>query len=432
MDDTEIVPSMLKCFVYPGPNHLFLSVGIFHVVELAERFHVTVLLEEFQDNAIPQRVLQALKTKNVTIIFFKRSRLLDKHRSFKTFAKNIPFDSFEFFLTDNDIGELNVYLAREAQRNRCPVFCYQTGACLGDIKEEFLNLIKIHGGRWAHKRGMPEWIGRLHYYSQRLMRHYWNYWLAPMLVGELPFRGKSSMFLRTGWWCKRDGDRVFVYEDAVKDYCLRDGLSKTRINLIAPPSSLDISQEFFDECYSPQGLIEKSILLLVDWPNKSLGAEVNVGAKLVEQTSIIAHYLQRVLPDVPLLIKPHPSLMNEVSFLGDLKTLLNDITNAQIVDPQRNAIELISSSRMVIGEQSTLLGLAQNLGRVPVISVGFVGSIDNRAFAEVYGTHCFKSVVDLLKIDISTLPYHHLERNQNLDSLGEVVKNMILTPSTDR
>lgn len=388
--------------VYPGPVHLFLSYGIFRVVELARNFSITVVLEDDALREIPSRIRALLSERGIEFVQVERKRFRKKHLVYRQSALALFSDPSDFLLIDNDMGEFNVYLSREAKRRGCPVICYQTGLSLGDFRDDYYHAVEILGEKWANRHSLPQSAGRLYLRLSLRLRHAWHYWVAPLSIGLAPFPGKSSIYLRTARSCHRDGDIVLVFEPHLRERYVKDGIAADRVRLVRHPlSSLD-ARSFFEDCY-PGNEVDGGILILVDWPMRGSTDNRSTMERIVGNVERLVAHIVNQLPDVRVWIKPHPAMFGDAEFLELLNTSVGKFARAKLVDPAVNALNYLSAVRLTVGERSSVLDIAQHIGEGAVVAVGISGSLKDNSNVQDAGLHVFPDLEDILAADLSGL-----------------------------
>lgn len=416
--------------IHPGPAHLFLSVGIYYVATLAEIAQVTVVLLKRDREALPQEVVKILDEKGVRLTVIDNRRLLEKHRIFTRETARLFETKFDHLLIDNDMGELNVYLTRAAKRCGCPVTCFQTGASIGPIRNDYIYTLRVLGGRWAKDRNLPAWVGRRFMATDMHLRHFWQYWVAPLLCGKRPFMGKSSLYLRTALNGHRDGERQIVYDTGLRDLYLAEGMTADRIHLIEHPLLDPLSQEIFYRLHGAAGGDE--VVVFVDFPQIKRNDITDISDETVMQTGKIIGHVRSCIPTASIVLKAHPALSGDVKLIEGLKALTREFACAKLIDTTIDGASLIPRAKFVIGQQTTLLDLARNLGQFVVISVGYSQDLPNGPFRENHGIHCFRDVPAFLKCDLPNLTTSREFDQTEMDDFRSLVTTMKLLSERNR
>ena len=209
---------------------------------------------------------------------------------------------------------------------------------------------------------------------------------------------------------RRDGEFLLIYEPGAAAVMVREGVPANKIVNIGHPLLRPSGKLLFEEIFPRTGALElDSTLLLVDFlaDIDSAGSKTEMDvdasvAQICEATLGLTEALSRNYSQV--LIKPHPALGRFPALVAELKRTIGKIPRAVFVEPQVNALALLSGVRAVVGEESSVLKLARYLPGLLIVSVNFSGSGTRRPFhASEAGMVVFDSWRELVDLDFHSL-----------------------------
>lgn len=394
-------PSALLC---SGPNHLFVSIGAFYAAELAETCRVTVLLHEYGRAAITDRVMAALHKRDIRIRWIPDRRRLAKHRTNQELVTHVIEETRPALaLLDDDMGEFNIVLAEAAKEHGARVVCFQTGAAGENFRDGYLYAVDVLGPALAARHGLPRFLGRWRMIAISHLKHHWHYHAGPFLAAGRMYRGASSLFLRTGAPCQRDGEAWLVYEPGAPEIYRAWGTPPSRVIPVHHPLRRPAGRAMFDDI-APDVVAEESpaAVVLFDLPLEPAGdADQNHAAQAVAAAGALAQELSRFHGRI--LVKPHPALAGMPELLERLADAMRPYPGTVLLEPRIDGVALLSNAALLIGETSNVLKIARYFSGVTVVSAAYSRTPRELFHASAAGMHVFPTVYDAIAAGLSEL-----------------------------
>jgi len=187
---------------------------------------------------------------------------------------------------------------------------------------------------------------------KKYLGHFLYFWILPLTVGQLPFRGKSSFILKKGDDGLRASDYSIVYSNRDYHLAIENGVPAEKIYILAHPLIRKKTREFFEKTFFRSKIKYKTkkkvaTLMLTDEPigfrrkTLSLVSKEERKRKRLEIIDLIA----KILKDWKIFIKPHPDTKNFQEIKKELEGVANNI---EVVDPLDPADEYIGLSEVII------------------------------------------------------------------------------------
>ncbi len=394
------------CIIYCSVTHLFVSGGLYYAADLAQRYRVHVVLHREQAKAITDREREALEQRGVTFHWLDTGSRIAKHKQFAATAVDF-LDTLQprFIMSLDDMGLFSCYLGRHAERRNIPFVCFQSGAFLAADGEEQRRL-ELKYGYATHvqslcDKGWPSSVAKIIVRLLPRLRHVFDYWVGPTLVEGFPFRGTSSLHLRTGIECQRYGLAFYVNQPGAREFRIADGMPGDKIVSVPHPLSSVAGQAIYQDMYGPEETSD--ILVLVAYSMRPGPDHVEVAAAGVSR---LVGWLAVRYGDRRILVKLHPTMASDEkgAVVECLRSLAGTYSNVVVVSPSVNAVGLIGQAAVVISTPSTVLGLARLFDRKIVACTSFDTPLEDHPLPEPTGVHLFPTAAHLEEIDLFGLP----------------------------
>ncbi len=364
----------MKVLFYTSIPRMFRSTLIGYLHEISQVYPVVLLSEELDKQT--QAVLQDTKLfpkleaivpvsqyPSVRVNMFAQNRYLAKKA--KEVVKRYNPD---IVIMANDVYPFELYLQRAAKRRGAQTMCFQGGYRIAG-KEELKTWDRILGNKPL--RTLKKQIGHMVYY-----------WVFPLLVGELPFRGKSS-FVRleddTGF--RADWSVVFSQRDY--DICVQEGIPKEKLLILGHPLCRASKKVF--EAAQREHSVQPSRHATVLLPSEEVGVRKK-DLSLISSEEIwttrksIIGVLSKVLRGWPIWVKPHPATEDLARARKEFEPIASSV---RVADASEPAEKYIAQSKIVVGiptDSTALFTASLQSSETVVISADLHGELLGDSF----------------------------------------------------
>ncbi len=272
---------------------------------------------------------------------------------------------------------------------------------------------------------LPTWLKLFLVKCRKYLGHFLYYWILPLTVGEKPFFGRSSSFLRKGNSGMRDADYQVIFSGKDLESYLRDGVPVRKLKILSHPLNRE-TRDFFRKIYFnkfKKEKQEKNVFCLM------LPGEIELGfkrssfflipkeereKKWVEVIGSISH----IFPGWVIYIKPHPDTRS----IDKLKEKFESISkNIKVVDSRDSADKYIETGDIIVGlplSASTVLFTASlQCPEKPIISLDFHRELLGDYYRDFEGVEYVDSEEDLIKL-LEKIRDKKYQKKQNLKKEG--------------
>jgi len=419
---------MKKVIFYPGPMHLFWTTGICYVNELSKYYEVTLVLEKATKED-GEKINYLTKNRLKKICYVKYANKLRRHWIYKNATIKLVNDIRpDFVFAISDRTPFATYLLSYSKKNGAVNICYQAAVHLSVMSEQKKAL---EGSRAIKKYGyLPFNFAKMLIKGEALLKHYWHYVVAPILVGHAPFIGPSSAYLIKGWPAMRDGDFFIVFSEREKRLCLIDGLLEDKIIVISHPLRWKSIRDFKDKLLKSNinkinnntvNTGKNNVVIFLDDLEEGINRETGkvikkdktytTWKKIIEITS-------EKFSNYAIFIKPHPASLPKDDFLENIKTIFDRLPNVKLVEKNTNALYCMFKSEIIISEMSNVLYVASLLFNDKVI---ISLDLNNKLFGNFYkntkNIHYISHIKDFENLDIHNIKSIKLKENNGAEKL---------------
>jgi len=387
--------------------YLFWTLGCYYVFELLEEYELILIVNnEYRCDPFFQKIITFPQI--IEVIYLpKSSNIISKHINYiatinYTFKKYQPKFIFQY----NHTYVFNKYVFVKASElsPESKVIHYQNGQILvGDEKfayEKSINqkLVDIKG-----RFQIPFSVSSLKF-IYRLLR--FSFHIMDDLI--LP-----SFFLKNinhSFYCKKRAKRNFFHQYFVFDRIIQQKLfkelkTKNIIQIKCPISTVSDKYNKFLYNYSER----KQIVIFPSFGFFSLKQD----QKVINNWILVISILQKKFPDYNICMKLHPRTKNSFIVEEILNYLRNKCPKIELLDPALNAQELVLSSKIIVGDVSTIIWWASLLRNKVVISIRMnqkYGGDEMKYYEDIL---YFKSVKEFKNYNFANRPI--TKRKKNLD-----------------
>lgn len=354
-----------KVLFYPGPPFLFRATTIAHLYEISQSFRTVLLSEEI--DAETKKILdnKGLFPKLEKIIGVRqftgeKKNPLIKNRELYKLAKDVVLKyKPRVVVVENDIYPFERYLLRFSKKIKAVNICFQSCNRSEHLKDEVLLSFLINS-----YRRLPFFLPL----SFRLfiiglgkhLKYFLYHWILPLMVGEVPFQGKSNCFL---WHDigQRDSDFLIALSERDRNAYIQDGVQPEKIFILSHPLKRKTTKNFFEnnlflKSTQRQKNNQRVLTIILSLINNFSFKKENY--TLISQKEIlkirreIIDQIIRTFKDWKIFIKPHPQ-----GNISDVKRIFGIFPEVEIINPLEPVDKYIGISDVVIGlpPQSTVL-----------------------------------------------------------------------------
>lgn len=358
MKNKEEISQKKKILFYIANYFVFRSGPIGYLYDVCQEFPTVFLSEKLDqetEKIIEDKIFFPKLEKIIPIKQFtgEKKNLFEKNLYLHGLAKKVLLEEKpDIIICSSDTHSLfELYLMRFAKKkemknkikkNKILKITVQTGN-VGDNKiiEKRVDLTNAY---LRFPNFLPLFLRIFLVKIRKYLGHILYYWIFPVLVGEMPFFGKSSHILYKGNSGMRDSDFQTVFSKNDFDIFIKDGVSKEKLYIVSHPLQGE-SRRFFEIAFWGKKEISKNrkiitVLLPEDRigfrrKDDSLISEENIFTVRKEILKLIAG----ILDDWIIYLKPHPDIVDLERFLNPFLGFGNNIIIADKNDPLDKYIE---------------------------------------------------------------------------------------------
>ncbi|MBU1863194.1 MAG: hypothetical protein KKH94_06000 [Candidatus Omnitrophica bacterium] len=402
---------------YPGPIHLLWSTGIYYVNELSKSYDVTLVLENAASEDI-NRINDLTENRIVKIYMVGLFYMIKRHENYKNIFKKIfKKNNFKYAFAPDDMHPLNIYLFRQAKKCGCVNICYQSGFMVGERREQRIMMNSEKALFIKYKYGVPFTFASILIDIVNTVRHWWHYMIAPLVVGEQPFWGKSSCFTHKGHSTMRDGDHYILYGERERSIFIKGGVEPKETIVIPHPITWDCNIRFNNKllnCRSVELSDCESIIIFLDDIQYTFNKELR---RVITRDDFckswikVIEILSQKFPQSTIWLKPHPAQSDELNISEMFKTVVTQSDNVKIVNQFENAMDFFSTCGVIISQNSTVLFLASLLfDNKTIISLNLHDRYLGDVYKKVNNIHYFPNLRDFENYDFKSNKKVQLQR----------------------
>ncbi|MEK9135220.1 MAG: hypothetical protein AAB451_02875 [Patescibacteria group bacterium] len=345
----------IKKVVFYGSSRTFRSSLIGNLYEIAQVYPVIFLSEDI--NKETEEILRDKKLfpkLEEIILFYPQAvpfkNIFQNNRHLYNLAKSV-INRYKpnIVISESDFLPFDMYLMRFAKRIKAVTFSIPSG-----IGRD-LNLIgkraDLENAYYRFPKFLPLRIRFFFIRCRRYIGHILYYWLLPLLVGERPFRGKSSFALYKGNAGMRDADYQIAFSKTDSDVYAETKVPLKKLYILSHP--LERETKFFFQKHllksnNHKGNQKTATLLL---PSDDIGFGSKDCSLISEEERFktrikIIRLVESILKGWKIFIKPHPDFKN---FVERKKIFESIFDNIEIVNPLDSVDKYIGMSDVVIG-----------------------------------------------------------------------------------
>ena len=383
-----------------------------HLYELSQVYPVLLLSDGLDRETETIIRDKKLFPKLERIIFvdrpeYSKKRILRKSRDLcRSLKKIINTYRPDVVITPNDLFPSFLYLMRFARRINALNLCIQASLDLGSFQ------VRLEGDLTNAYLKFPIFLPRfLRLFLVRCRNycgHLLYYWILPMLVGQMPFLGKSSFILRKGGSGLRDSDYQIVFSQREYNLYRESGVPTERLYILKHPLARQPTRDFFRKALlggKEDNADRKTAVLLL--PSDDIGFRrkdlsfIPEKERREERIRIIKIVIE-AFQDWKIFVKPHPNYKNYEEIKGVFESLSDSV---KVVDPQDSSDKYIKESEVVIGlprSASTALFTASLLfPEKAILSLDFQGELLGDSYKDFAGVEYIdneKKLIEMLSL----------------------------------
>ncbi len=190
--------------------------------------------------------------------------------------------------------------------------------------------------------------------SKKWLAYFLYYWVLPLTVGELPFRGKSSFMMLKGSPGMRGADYSIVFSKRDYNLSIKEGIPEEKLYILAHPLKREKARKFFERTYFSKGPSVSKVrpkTLIFMWPTEDIGFKKDTYSLISKEKTKknrikIITLMTEMLKDWDIFIKPHPRIQD---IRGIENTYQSISPRIKIVNPEEPADKYIKMSRVIVG-----------------------------------------------------------------------------------
>jgi len=280
-------------------------------------------------------------------VFIKNSRL---HRIIKEIIESHKPD---IIISADDTYPGSLYLMRFAKKIGALTVVIQSGFQIAEGEKLYLWSCLMNS-YLKMPNFLPFSIRLFLVKLKKYLGYFFYYWLLPLTVGEMPFRGKTSFAFWKISAGLRGADYSIVFSKREYNLCIKDGVPAKKLFILSHPLKRDTAQNFFKEAYfsntlNKQGTNSKTLTVM--WSDEKIGFNKNdyslISKEEIEKNKIkIITLIVETLKEWRIFIKPHPSAQN----VSEIKRIFEPISNyITVTNPSEPADKYIEMSNVIVG-----------------------------------------------------------------------------------
>ena len=400
----------IPCVVfYTSISRLFRATLIGHLYEIAQVYPVVLLSEKLDsetETALNNKELFPRLQAVIPVLQYTRwhTNFFTKNRHFWLLAKNVIAKyQPDIVITGNDIYPFEMYLMRYAKRIGAQTICIQGGFKTAE-KEQDRMWPRLLNAQSKAPSFLPLWCKLLLGNIKKYAGHFLYYWIAPLLVGELPFRGNSSFVLWNPAPGFRDADYVTVFSERDYDLYLKDDIPKKKLCILSHPLE-GKTRNMFEKIYflSSQKEKNKTSTLTLLLPAEEIGfrkADLSLIPKeeMQKMRKEIVKLLNYILNGWKIIIKPHPDTQNIHESRRIFEAISDQIT---VVDPSEPVDTYITAADVIVGippASTALFTASLQCPAKPILSLDFHRELMGDDFQDFEGIEYIASEEHLVRV----------------------------------
>lgn len=420
---------MPKILFYIANPYVFRSGPVGYLYDICQEFPVVFLSEKLDPET--EKILTDKK-------FFPKLEKIIPFRQFTGEKRNLFQKNIYFYKTAKEILEkerpeiivcssdthslFEMYLMRFAKKKNILRLAVQT-ANVGDNKviEQRVNLTNAY---LRFPQRLPSGIRRQMVKIRKYFGHILYYWIMPLVVGEMPFFGKSSYILYKGNSGMRDSSFQTVFSR--KDYkiFLQDGVPAEKLRILFHPLATK-TRKFFQEAFWQnvrKNSGQKAIVVLL--PEDKIGFKRQDNSLISEQEVFAARkeimdFVAKTLEDWIIYFKPHPDIVDVQGFLLPFAYFGDRIKIIDKNEPLDKYIEISDAIlELPLAAGTALFTAALQCPEKPVISVDLHQEILGDYYKYAFGIEYVNNLSDLSDL-LQQIKYGTFRKKKDMTILEE-------------
>jgi len=334
---------------------LFRTTLIGNLYEISQVYPVVLLIGKVDSETEKVLYNKKLFPKLQKIIFseepFCGKILVKNHRLYKTIKKVVENYKPDIVISDVDTYPGSLYLMRFAKKIGAVTIAIQSGFQVTD--GENLCLWSCLMNSYLKMPNFLPFSVRLFFVKlKKHLGHFFYYWLLPLTVGEMPFRGKTSFVFWKISAGLRDADYSIVFSKREYDLCVKDGVPAEKIFILSHSLKRKAAKIFFEKVYLSKNRAKVDIkTLTLMWPSGEIALKSNnyslISEKEMQKNRIeIVALITNILKEWRIFIKPHPLVRSTKEIKETFEPISDCVT---VVEPSEPADKYIEMSNVIVG-----------------------------------------------------------------------------------
>ena len=189
---------------------------------------------------------------------------------------------------------------------------------------------------------------------KKYLGYFFYHWILPLMMGEAPFRGKTSFIFWNESSGLKDADYSVVFSKRDYDLCIKDGVPAKKLFILNHPLIRENTKKFFEKTYFSNSLNKQkkySKILTVMLPAERIGFKRSdyslIPEKKTQENKVrIVTLVADILKGWKIFIKPYPYALD----ISEIKKIFEPISNwATVVEPLEPADKYIKMSDVILG-----------------------------------------------------------------------------------
>ena len=371
-----------KIVFYTSGPWIFRATSIGYLYEIAQVYPVVLLAEELdfeteevlKDKELFPKLGEIIPVRQFT---GPKMNFFAKNRYFCSLAKDIiQHHKPDIVILVTDIYPFDLYLTRFAKRINAITIILPVALHAVELKQ-VAKKVDITNAYFKLPPFLP-FSFRLFFIKLRKYLGYFLYnWIMPLMVGELPFWGKSSIALYSPSGLR--ADYLITYSKQDYDLSIKEGVPAEKLYILNYPLKRQATRKFFERAYflnSRRKYKTDTKTLTLLFPCEKIGfrrSDYSIISEEEMQKNIIKiiTLITKILKGWRVFIKLHPNAQ-----IGkELEKTLNSISDqVKITNPSDPVDRYIEISDVIIAsaEPSTAIFTASlQCPDKPIISLDF-------------------------------------------------------------
>ena len=255
----------------------------------------------------------------------------------------------DIVVSADDFYPAGLYLAREAKRKGALTVALQSGLKLADGKSLCLWSCLANSNK-NFPGFLPLALRMALVKIKKYLGHLFYYWVLPLTVGEVPFRGRSSFVFWKESSGLRGADYSVVFSKRDYDIYAKDGVNPEKLIILGHPLAREKAGKIFKKVLSGPGGEDRKIATVM-WPSENLGFQKSnyslIPERRVRKTrEKLISLLSKELAGWKIFIKPHPLISDAEKLKENLESKFCQLT---VADPAEPADKYIKMSSLIVG-----------------------------------------------------------------------------------